>query len=58
MGGDLLVSVYDWIVEAIKGIISDIKKGVNFVDDFSQIIGDFFDDMRGDLIEFVEWIFD
>jgi hypothetical protein len=36
---DLLVSIYDWIVEAIEGIISNIKKVVGSVDDFQNIIG-------------------
>jgi hypothetical protein len=46
---DLLVSIYDWIVEAIKGIILNIKKLVGFVDDFPNIIGGFFDGRWDDL---------
>jgi hypothetical protein len=38
---DLLVSIYDWIVKAIEGIILNIKKVVDFVDDFPNIIGFF-----------------
>jgi phage-related protein len=51
---DLLVSIYDWIAEAIEGIISNIKKVVNFVDDFPSIIGGFFDDMWDDLMWVIE----
>jgi hypothetical protein len=48
---DLLVSVYDWKVEAIQGVISNIKRVMNLVDDSPQIIGGFFDDMWGDLVD-------
>jgi hypothetical protein len=38
---DLSISIYNWTKEALEGIIGNINKGVGFVDDFPEIIGDF-----------------
>jgi phage-related protein len=46
---ELILSIHDRIKEAINNIISNIRKIVNFVDDLSEIIGDFFKKLIGDI---------